>query len=391
MAEPIVVGERAAKPAADAAVAPLRLSAAVKNSIGSEFARHAARLVGADEWRTQSAIDLLVPAVLHRLARRSAEPDGAARMFAELGSPRIDSDFLATVDRLLAEQPAEQGKGADVGREAAQGLLGRQTEWLVFNIAATSGLTVDATWQLLAVATPLVHAAVRDHVRNRGLDSEALRDLLASEYVKTRSNHRYRLRRSVTSAVRQALLLTGAARARGATVVARRGYRALVRGIVAMGAVAAISLWMAGGGPATEVLSAGGGGATPLVESASSPMPGARHSAALDGLVAFLSNGESEAEYLLVLDGVEFEPASATLRSASNPQLAQLARVLGDFPDARLTIEAYADGAPDAASRALAVRAAIAALGVQPSRMRHAGINGASQAGSRVEARVTKG
>jgi len=38
-----------------------------------------------------------------------------------------------------------------------------------------------------------------------------------------------------------------------------------------------------------------------------------------------------------------------------------------------------------------AVRAAISALGVQPSRMRHAGVNGASRAGSHVEARVTKG
>jgi outer membrane protein OmpA-like peptidoglycan-associated protein len=93
---------------------------------------------------------------------------------------------------------------------------------------------------------------------------------------------------------------------------------------------------------------------------------------------------------MFVLDGVQFEPASATLRSVSNAQLAQLARVLADFPEARLTIEAYADGAPDAASRALAVRAAIAALGVQPSRMRHAGVNGASRAGSRVEARVTR-
>jgi outer membrane protein OmpA-like peptidoglycan-associated protein len=119
-------------------------------------------------------------------------------------------------------------------------------------------------------------------------------------------------------------------------------------------------------------------------------MRGARHSAGLDGLVAFLSSSESEVEYMFVLDGVQFEPASATLRSVSNAQLAQLARVLADFPEARLTIEAYADGAPDAASRALAVRAAIAALGVQPSRMRHAGVNGASRAGSRVEARVTR-
>jgi hypothetical protein len=267
----------------------------------------------------------------------------------------------------------------------------------VFDIASTSGLTVDATWQLLALTTPLVHAAVRDYVRDRGLDPEAMRDLLASGYVKAPSKRRYRLRRAVTAAARQALLFTREARPRSAAIVAWRDHRALVRGIVALGAVVAISLWLGGGGPTTEAVSGGSGGAARVVEDANSPMPGARHSAGLDGLVAFLSSGPSEVEYVFVLDGVQFEPASATLRSASNAQLAQLARVLADFPDARLTIEAYADGAPDAAqehtrseSRALAVRAAIAALGVQPSRMRHAGLNGASRTGSPVEARVTK-
>jgi outer membrane protein OmpA-like peptidoglycan-associated protein len=399
MAEPIVVDARAvaAEPAATAAVAPWSLSAAVRDSISSEFARHAARFIGADEWRTQSALDLLVSAVLRRLARRSATPDGAARVFAELGSPRIDSDFRATVDRLLADEPGEQGEGADAGREAAPGLLEQQTGALVLNVAATSGLTVDATWQLLAVATPLVYAAVRDHVRDRGLDAEALRNRLASEYVQARSKRRFRLRRAVAAAAGQALRFTREARARSAAAVARRDHRTLVGGIVAVGAVVAVSLWLAGGGPTNVAVSAGSGGAPRLVEDRNAPVPGARHSAGLDGLVAFLSSGPSEVEYVFVLDGVQFEPASATLRSASNAQLAQLARVLADFPDARLRIEAYADGAPDAAqehtrseSRALAVRAAIAALGVQPSRMRHAGLNGASRTGSPVEARVTK-
>lgn len=392
MAESILTRARAlaAEPAANAALASSRLSVAVKDSIGSEFARHAARFIGADEWRTQSAIDLLVSAVLGRLARWSARPDGAARLLAELGSSWIDSDLLATVNRLLADQGAEQGESVDAAREAAQGLLGRRTGSLVFDIASTSGLAVDATWRLLALTTPLVYAALRDHVRDRGLDSEALRSQLESEYVKRRSKRRHRLRRAVTAAPRQAMLFIRKARTRGAAAVRWPDHRTLARGVVAVGAVVAISLWLAGGGPKTEAMSAGGGGAARLVEDASGPMAGAHHSSGLDGLVAFLSSGESEVEYVLVLDGVQFEPASTTLRSTSNAQLAQLAGVLADFPAARLTIKAYADGPPDAASRALAVRAATAALGVPPSRMRHAGVNGATRVGSRVEVRVTK-
>ena len=392
-------GTAAAAPAGDAALAPSRLSAAVKDSIGSEFARHAARLIGANEWRTQSAIDLFVRAVLHRLARRSATPDDAAQVFAELGSPRIDSDFLATMDRLLGDEGGEPGDGVVAEREAAQGLLGQRTGSVVFDVASTSGLTVDATWQLLALTSPLVHAALRDHVRDRGLDAEALRSRLASEYPRARSKHRYRLRRAVGHATRQALPFTREALARGAAAVARLDRRTLVRGIVAVGAVIAISLWLSAGGPTTQAVSAGGpttqavsagsGGAARLFADANGPPP-AHHSAGADALIAFLSSSESNVEYVFVLDGVQFEPTSATLRSASNPQLEELARVLADFPEARLTIKAYADGTVDAASRALAVRAAIAALGVQPSRMRHTGINGASEAGPRVEASVTK-
>jgi outer membrane protein OmpA-like peptidoglycan-associated protein len=394
MVDPTVVDARAvaAEPAASAALPPSRLSAAVSDAIGSEFARHAARFIGADEWRTRSAVDLLVSAVLRRLARWSAGPDGAAGVFAELDNPRIDSDFLATVGRLLADEGGDQGEGLDAGREAAHGLFGPRTEALVFDVASISGLTVDATWQLLALTVPVIYAALRDHVRDRGLDAQALQDQLENERVTAGSKRHHRPRGAVASPAGPAGLFVRDARAGVADAVARRGlYARLVGGIVAVGVVVAVSLWLGGSNPMTGVSSAGSGGGTRLLEDPAGPVPAARRSAALDGLVAFLSSSESEAEYVVALDGVQFEPASATLRWASNAQLAELARVLAAFPDAHATIEAYADGAPDAAGRALAVRAAIAALGVQPSRMRHVGINGASRAGPLVDARVTKG
>jgi hypothetical protein len=260
----------------------------------------------------------------------------------------------------------------------------------VFDVASISGLTVDATWRLLALTIPFIYAALRDHVRARGLDAEALRDQLESECVTAGSKRRYRPRGTAGPLAGRALTFARDARARLAAAVARRRNRyALAVGIVAVGAVA-LSLWL-GGGPTTEGPNAGDGGGTRLLADPNRALPTARSSAALDGLVAFLSRNEPEGEYVYLLDGVQFEPASATLRSASNSQLARLARVLADFPDAHVTIEAYVDGAPDAASRALAVRAAIAALSVQPSRMRHVGINGAGPAGPRVEARVIKG
>lgn len=163
-------------------------------------------------------------------------------------------------------------------------------------------------------------------------------------------------------------------------------------------AVVAALFWRSGVDPMNAGARAGGNDASRPVGFAGGPRSGATRSAGANGLRAFLSGDTSGVEYVFALDGVQFEPASATLKSGSIAQLAQLAGVLTDFPETRLVIEARADGTADAAQdqtlaerRALAVRAALAAFGVRPSRMSHAGISGANQPGPRVEARVTKG
>jgi len=396
MAESIWMGAIAREPAPTAAVAPASLLAAVKQGIGSEFARHAARFIGEDEFRTQSAFELLVSAILRRLARRSATPDGAARVFADLRSPRIDSDLLATVERLLADEPEEQGERLDPGEQAAHALFGRRTGSLVFGVGSVTGLGVEAVWQLLGLTRPLVYAALRDHATERGFNAEALQQRLASEYPTARSVRRRPLHRAVASAAGRTLRSTRGVLARAAAAAARRDHLALVLG--ALIAVAAALPWQSGVSPIDAAASAGSGSVISPIAFADGPMPGATRSAGADGLRAFLSGDASEVEYVLALDGVQFEPASATLKSVSNAQLAQLASALTDFPEARLAIEVHADGATGEAQdralserRALAVRAALAGFGVRPSRMSHAGISGVTQPGTRIEARVTKG
>lgn len=399
MAEPILIDANLREPAPAVTGAPGSLRAAVNDALGTEFPRHAARFVAADEWRTRSAIDLLVSAILRRLARRSATPDGAARVFAELGSPRIDSDLLATVDRLLAGEPGGQGERLSAGEQAAQALFGRWTGALVLQVESATGLSVEAVWQLLGLTTPLVYAALRDHTRERGLDAEALQNRLADEDAADRSIYRRPSHGAVAAATEGALRVARAALARAGEEVARLDRRTLVLGgLVAVIAVAAASFWGGGADPTNAGASTGGSGASRPVGFADGPESGATRSAGANGLRAFLSGDTSGVEHVLALDGVQFEPASATLKFGSIAPLAQLAGVLTDFPEARLVIEVRADGMADAAQdqtlaerRALAVRAALAAFGVRPSRMSHAGIGGADPPGSRIEARVTKG
>jgi outer membrane protein OmpA-like peptidoglycan-associated protein len=125
------------------------------------------------------------------------------------------------------------------------------------------------------------------------------------------------------------------------------------------------------------------------------PAPSVSRSTAVSALIEFLSSDAAQDEYAFVLDGVEFEPASATLKSTSNAQLKEVATALAAFPRSRITLEARADGESEderelAERRAVAVRAALAVFGVPLSRTNHASVRDTDRPVHSVEARVTR-
>jgi outer membrane protein OmpA-like peptidoglycan-associated protein len=398
MAELIATSETAGARATLDSRASGSLLAAVGQALGGDLPRRAAEFIGEDPSRTATALDLLVVAILRRLARRSASQEGGARLFDKLGDPRIDSDVLETVDRLLAETPAAEGERLVAGEQAAQALFGQWTASLVFQVGSNAGLRGEAVWQLLGLATPLVYAALRDHARERGLDAESLRQRLAGEFLVGAFARRRPLYDSVGAAVQRAPQRLRTALARAAEVVTRRDRRTAARGALLVAALVAVAVvaWRGHAGRADASAHAD----PPDTTNAAASTVGrdashGPHAAGMDGLRAFLASEASEVEFVMALDGVTFEPASATLRSQSNAQLAQLAAVLAAHPDARATIEAYDDATAHdpalAERRALAVRAALAALGIQPVRMTHARSSDAHRAGARIEARIIKG
>jgi len=378
-------------PEALAGVAPAEatggLLAAVRQSIGGEFSRHAARFVGEDRARTETALELLVLAILRRLARRATTAEGAVRVFGELGDASIDRGVLAVTALLLGEAPAFEAGRYAAGDQAAHALFGRWTDSLVFEVASTAGLGSDAVSRLLGVTTPFVHAALRDYVRGRGLDVEGLRQRLEAEILVGTFARRRPLHREAAAAIRRTSRSGRAALLRGAQKLVRRDRRELVHG----GALAALIV----AAVATVWLGAAGRADVPPGAAVAAPGEGRGVSRGdgTDGLRAFLAGDASAGEFVLALDAIRFEPGSATLKSESNAQLGRLARALADFPEARVVIEAH-DADQDhalAERRALAVRAALASFGIQPSRMAHAGSRDASRPGSRIEARVIKG
>ena len=336
-------------------VAPASLFVAVKAAIGTEIPRHAARYLCADEARVLRAMDLLIASTLRKFAERIVTTDGAARLFGDLASKRLDGVVSAALERLVADEPDE--RGARLGEPIVARQFGRSVGPVVFQVAGATGLTAEAAWELLILTTPLVLEGLRDYTQAGGLDAAALRQRLATEYP-----------------------TAGRMRRRARAVV--------VGALVVLAAAAALALWW------TIERSIAPGTAGGPQATTRSDTPPAR-SAGVDGLIAFLAGDPTRDEYVFALDGVEFEPASATLKSTSNTQLAQVAVALSAFPETRITVQVHADGDTTgeravAEQRALAVRASLAVFGLDIARTDHAGMAKANRPGHPVEARVTR-
>jgi outer membrane protein OmpA-like peptidoglycan-associated protein len=385
MAESFSLDDRADAPAASAA-APASLFAVVKASIGSELPRHAARFLGEDATRVSSAMDLLITACLRRFARRIATNDGAARLFGDLANGHLDADLSVALDRLLVDPPAVRGP-----QQPGDGALARLTERhfgrsagpVVRAAAAATGLGIEAVRWLLVITTSHVFAAFRDYMNTGNLDAHALRLRLAEEYPSALAERWHLLGRAAATKLHR----HRRERTPGALAVALAPAVALA---VALAAAVALA-WRSTVAPKdTE------GAGAPRQLSADGEGQLLAFGTEASALVEFLSNDTAVVEHVFVLDRVQFEPASAMLKSTSNAQLRELAAALAAFPGARITLEAHADRDTKeelalAEQRAVAIRAALAVFGIPLSRTNHAGVSDANGSGPLVQARVTKG
>jgi outer membrane protein OmpA-like peptidoglycan-associated protein len=354
MTESIWLGASRGESPPSEAAAPASLHVAVKAAIGNEIPRHAARHLGEEEARVLAAFDLLILATLRRFARRIVSTEGAARLFGDLGSRHLDDRLSAALDPLTADEPHDPPFAR--GEETARRHFGRSTGRVAFTVAAETGLRPETLRTLLPLVTLLVLAGLRDYMKAGDLDGNALRQRLADEYPPALTMPRLR--------------------------------RAFVLGslLLALAAAAALA-WRSAprDAPAPLERSAPGGNA----------IPQASRSPAVGALVEYLSSDEAPGDQVVALDGVRFEPGSATLDPVSNAQLRELATVLERYPKARTTLTVQTDDASEEAlemakQRAAAVRAALAVFGVPLARTYHAGVGAAEVPGHPVEARVSK-
>ena len=114
-------------------------------------------------------------------------------------------------------------------------------------------------------------------------------------------------------------------------------------------------------------------------------------------LVALIENPDARMDdrASFILNGVEFETGSATLKPSSREQLRNITAILNAYPTVHVKIDGYTDDAGDAArnlrlsaERATATMDEIVRLGIDRSRLQAEGYG--SQRNNRIDIRVTK-
>jgi outer membrane protein OmpA-like peptidoglycan-associated protein len=369
---------------------PAPLLAAVAESIGEAFPLYAAGLLGEPESRVRLAFYLLLPLLLHRIVRRGDTIEGASRLLAALANPQLDSDIRATVERLVADPGTGSPGAPTAGETSARAHFGRRTGSLIRQTALASGLRSEAVNELLGLMTPLVYAALKTQVSTRGLDAKGLRALLIDGLVPgsgmvRRPEREQIIADAANDAAERAAAWFGRA---ASSLRSPRRVLALAGVVAAVLAVAGALAWRAHQGE-VSARAAARAEAIRYVELPGGERLAASRGGVIDALAAFLSAEPSQGEHVSSLDEVRFKPGTAFLESESQAQLAQIAKVVTAFPNVRIEIGVApeGDGDPSAArklaeGRALAVRAALGAFGVRPSRMSHVAIEDAGAGGT---------
>jgi outer membrane protein OmpA-like peptidoglycan-associated protein len=382
-------------PDADAEMPPRRRLSAellefVSRAVGPDFAAQVARCIGEDEVRTETAFKLLFSAAVRRIARAAESREATERLFARLHGQKVAVDLSESLAVILGDGGRRAGAPHAAADQAAHALFGQKAGSLVLSVGSATGMAFDSVWRLACLVTPFAYAAVADYCSRRDLDAAGLRSLLATERNGARRSHRRRLDRALRKSGGRAIeaAFEGGVHALSRARAALGGLRsripelATARFVLPALAVAALSataiIAVDTDHPQIPTANAAGLRAVASVTLPDGQRLELPRAGAVDRMVAFLSEDGVRGERVFMLDGMRFDDRSATLRSASRPQLEQVAAVLAAFPAARVDIAAPVDRGDDpnlerafAEQRALAVRAALGALGVRQSRMSH--------------------
>lgn len=146
----------------------------VMDHIGGGNLRQLSQALGADEPATRNALTAALPMILAGLARNASRPEGATALDGALAKDH-DGGLLERAGEFLGQGDTSPGDGI------LRHVFGDRRNAVEKGVSRTSGLDTAQAAKLLAMAAPIVMAALGRKKRERALDPGALRQELEEE------------------------------------------------------------------------------------------------------------------------------------------------------------------------------------------------------------------
>jgi len=144
------------------------------------------RSIGGSKRATKSALEMVLPSMIHAMNRNTNSREGAASLLGAL-----ERDHDGSILERLGDAIASPNESAGMG--ILGHLFGGKTRGVESSIGRASGLNSGQITRLLITLAPIVLGLLGKMKGQRKLDSGALSDLLGREDSRTSSRKRKRL------------------------------------------------------------------------------------------------------------------------------------------------------------------------------------------------------
>ncbi len=375
----------------------------ITNQFSGDSLNQIASVIGENSSKTQSALGILVPAVLSSLASKATTTEGANDILDLIRRNNLTSVSVEDINR-----PGGVTNLTNIGRSVVDSLFGTKVNSIIDWIASNVGINRVSVTSLASIAVPAILGLIARRLGSGGLNASSLSNLLGSPNTYLQN---------VPAGLASALGLSGAATAARhfaddteRRVTATPAYAAEKAGsvwkwllplLLAAGLIGLIAyLFSQRREPSTAVTSQPPARTEAPAPVAPAPVAPASSSTDLgafidiklpDGVNLHIPSNGVENKLLAFIgdptkpvdkttwfsfDRLEFETDSATLKPSSREQLANVAAILKAYPQVELKIGGYTDNTGDptrnlklSQDRATSTLNELVSLGVAKSRL----------------------
>ena len=153
-----------------------------QEAMGGDFSKLAGQFLGESPGATQSALALLLPAVLGTVAQKGATTQGASGLMSLINGANLDVSSLGNIGGLFGGGGAGANALLKAGTSSlVPAVFGDKSGALVNALSSASGIKSSSATNLLAMVVPLILAFLKKFISDKGLNASSLSSLLASQ------------------------------------------------------------------------------------------------------------------------------------------------------------------------------------------------------------------